>query len=165
VSFHVLPQPSPNYNQRPPGTIIDMIVLHADASKSLRGSLSWIRDPESKVSYHYLIGRLGNIYECVQPSKRAWHAGKSAYLGRPHCNNHSIGVCFSNDQLGEPFAEAAIEAGIRLCSALILRHPGITPDRITTHAAVALPKGRKADPGHLFPLERFIQRVRDLYET
>ena len=162
MSFHVEPRPSPNYNNRPEGTIVDMIVLHADASKSLRGSLDWIRDPRSRVSYHYLIGRLGNVYECVQPSKRAWHAGKSAYQGRPDCNDHSIGVCLSNDQLGEPFTEAAIEAAIRLCAALILRHPGITVDRITTHADVALPKGRKHDPGPLFPLATFLDRVRAL---
>lgn len=162
MSFHVEPRPSPNWSPRPAGTIVDTIVLHADASRSLRSSLDWVRDPKSKVSYHYLIGRLGNVYECVQPSRRAWHAGKSAYRGVPNCNDYSIGVCLSNDQLGEPFTEAALEAAIRLCAALILRHPGITSDRITTHRDVAMPPGRKSDPGILFPLAYFLDRVRAL---
>ena len=161
MSLEVIPRPSPNFNQRPAGTVVDTIVLHADASKSLRGSLDWIRNPVSKVSYHYLIGRLGHTYEVVQPSRRAWHAGRSSYHGVPDCNDYSIGVCFSNDQVGEPFTVPALEAGVRLCASLLLRHPGITVDRITTHAVIATPPGRKHDPGPHFPLEWFLERVRE----
>lgn len=138
---------------------VNAIVLHADASKKLSSSLHWILDPASKVSYHYIIGRAGHIYECVQPTRRAWHAGKSAFGGVLDCNNYSIGVCFSNDQLGEPFSDAAVETGARLVASLMERFPAITLDRFTTHAAVATPKGRKVDPGPLFPFTLFLSRV------
>ena len=160
MSFHVEPRPSPNCGSRPDGTIVDTIVLHADGSRVISGTLNWIRNPAAKVSYHYVVGRLGHIYECVQTTKRAWHAGVSAYHGRPDCNDYSVGVCFSNDQRGELFTDQALAAGARLCSWLMLRHPAITLDRITTHAAVALPPGRKVDPGPLFDLPAFLERVR-----
>jgi N-acetylmuramoyl-L-alanine amidase len=159
VSLSVLPRSSPNHNARPKGTIVNCIVIHADASPKLSSSLSWILSRESKVSYHYLVGRAGHIYECVQPSRRAWHAGVSEFGGVPDVNDFSIGVCFSNDQRGEPFSDRALEHGAKLCASLMLRHPGITIDRITTHAVVARPKGRKLDPGSLFPFDWFRSRV------
>lgn len=159
----VFPRPSPNHGARPPGTVVDTIVLHADASPRTTSTLNWCRNPEAKVSYHFLIGRLGHVYELVATNRRAWHAGVSSYRGIPDVNDYSIGVCFSNDQKGEPFTEEALEAGARLCGSLILRHPGIWLERITTHAEIALPKGRKVDPGPLFPFDWFIDRVRNHY--
>lgn len=140
--------------------MVDTIVLHADASPKLSSSLGWVRDPKSKVSYHYLVGRAGHIYECVPTARRAWHAGISEYGGVPDVNDFSVGVCFSNDQKGEPFSDRALEHGAKLCAWVMLRHPAITLDRITTHAIVARPKGRKVDPGSLFPFGWFRDRVR-----
>ena len=150
---------SPNHNARPVGMIPSAIVLHADAAKQLTSSLSWILQRESKVSYHYLIGRAGHVYECVPPIRRAWHAGVSSFQGDKDCNNYSIGVCLSNAQDGELFSDAAVESGARLCAQLMTRFPGITLERITTHQAVALPPGRKHDPGPLFPFTFFLSRV------
>jgi N-acetylmuramoyl-L-alanine amidase len=160
VSLSALTRPSPNWNERPTGAIVTCLVLHADASAKLSSSLHWILSKESKVSYHDLVGRAGHIYECVQPSRRAWHAGISEYQGVPDVNDFSIGVCFSNDQKGEPFSDRALEHGAKLCANLILRHPGLTIERITTHAEIARPKGRKTDPGSLFPFGWFLERVR-----
>lgn len=151
---------SPNYNERPGGTIIDCIVLHADASPTVASSISWLMRRESKVSYHYLIGRLGDVYELVKPERRAWHAGVSAFNGRPDCNNYSIGVSFGNLCNGhEPYRPDQIEAGVNLCVDLMRRWPAITVDRIATHEAVALPPGRKHDPGILFPLADFLAEI------
>ena len=152
-------RPSPNQGRRPIGVPISCVILHADVSKRLSSSLHWILDPTSGVSYHFLLGRAGHIYECVQPTRRAWHAGRSAFAGVPDCNDYSIGVCFSNDQAGEPFSDAAVETGARLVASLMDRYPAITLDRIVTHAAVATPKGRKRDPGPLFPMTYFLSRV------
>jgi N-acetyl-anhydromuramyl-L-alanine amidase AmpD len=140
----LIPKPSPNFNKRPAGVEIDAIVLHADSAPSVRGSLSWIRSAKSKVSYHYLIGRHGDVYECVPPEYRAWHAGKSVFMGRPDLNNYSIGVSFGNKQDGEPFTEAQYQRGAELCRELMLRYPAITKERITTHSHVS--PGRKLDP-------------------
>ena len=161
----VLSRPSPNHNARPHNTIVDCIILHADASSTVSASLSWILSSKSRVSYHYLIGRLGDVYEVVKPERRAWHAGVSVFEGRPNCNDYSVGVSFGNLCDGhEPYRADQIEAGVVLCVDLIRKWPAITPERITTHEAVALPPGRKHDPGPLFPLTDFLAEVRSRLE-
>jgi N-acetylmuramoyl-L-alanine amidase len=151
---------SPNWNARPHGAIVDCIVLHADAAPTVASSLSWILSKQSRVSYHYLLGRLGDVYECVAPERRAWHAGVSSFLGRANCNDYSIGVSFGNLSDGlEPYRDDQLEAGIQLCVDLMLQWPAITVERITTHAAVALPAGRKSDPGRCFPFQDFVAEV------
>jgi N-acetylmuramoyl-L-alanine amidase len=148
---------SPNRNTRPEGTEIDCIVLHADASTNEQGTLSWLSIAASKVSYHYLVGRDGTIYQIVPDHKRAWHAGKSSFQGRADCNDYSIGVSFSNDQKGERFTPLAIEAGTQLLVELCKTYR-IPTHRITTHAVVS--PGRKFDPGPLFPVIEVREEVR-----
>lgn len=156
-------RPSPNYGERPPGTVVDTIVLHADAAVTVAQSLAWMLERRSKVSYHLLIGRLGDIYELVPSDKRAWHAGVSEFLGRPNCNDYSVGVSFGNKNDGqEPYRVDQLRAGARVCAALIRKHPAITLERITTHALVALPPGRKTDPGPMFDLAAFRASVDQL---
>jgi N-acetyl-anhydromuramyl-L-alanine amidase AmpD len=148
---------SPNWNERPKGTEINTIVLHADASPKVKQSLDWIRSRESKVSYHFLIGRLGDVYECVPPEKRAWHAGVSEFLGQRDVNNFSIGVSLGNKQDGrEPFTEAQYQKGAELVKELMERYP-IPPERITTHAIIS--PGRKHDPGPLFHMDYFLSLI------
>lgn len=159
MSFPILERSSPNQNRRPVGVTVDTIVLHADGAAKLSSSLSWIVQSASKVSYHYLVGRAGHVYKCVEPTRRAWHAGVSEFQGVKDCNNYSIGVCLSNDQKGELFSDAALEAGARLCAMLMHRFPAISLERITTHAGVARPVGRKVDPGPLFAMTYFLSRV------
>ena len=44
-----------------------------------------------KVSSHILIRRNGEIIQFVNFNSRAWHAGKSCFLGKENCN-YSIGI-------------------------------------------------------------------------
>lgn len=144
---------SPNFGRRPPGARVDCVVLHADASRSEVGTINWIRRPEAKVSYHYLVHRDGAITQFVPGEMRAWHAGVSVFQGRPNVNDYSLGVAFANDQRGEPFRVAQLQAGVELVADLCWMYR-IPLTRITTHAAVA--PGRKSDPGPLFPLAAFL---------
>jgi AmpD protein len=82
----------------------------------------------------------------VPPERRAWHAGQSSWDGAPDCNDYTIGVCLSNRNDGEePYAEAQRAAAVDVCAALC-RYFAIPAVRITTHALVATPAGRKTDP-------------------
>lgn len=152
----IIPRPSPNHGKRPAGVAIDCLVLHADAGRSEEGTLSWLANPESKVSYHYLVGRTGTVYQCVPDARRAWHAGVSTFQGRPNVNDYSLGVSFANDQRGEPFRAAQLAAGVQLVADLCAKH-AIPLTRITTHATIA--PGRKHDPGPLFKLPEFLAAV------
>jgi AmpD protein len=147
----LLQRPSPNYNKRPRGVEINTIVLHADSAPAVKSSINWCRTPGNKlpkgykpVSYHVIVGRLGDAYQLVDFEDRAWHSGVSSFMGRDDLNNYSIGLAFGNKQDGEPFKEAAYQTMAALIRELMLRYPAITRERITLHSVVA--PGRKFDP-------------------
>lgn len=133
-------------NQSPRQMPVDAIVLHADASVSVAGTIEWCGRESSNVSYHVVIGRSGQIYQLVPPGRQAWHAGESEFQGRRWCNAYAVGVCLSNKNDGiEPYPPAQLTAAEDVCATLC-RHYGIPVERITTHAEVARPRGRKTDP-------------------
>ena len=86
----MLTHPSPNHNSRGEQEVKG-IVLHADASPSEKGTLSWIQSSQSKVSYHALVGRDGTVYTCVPYDRRAWHSGKADWLGSRDVNGITVG--------------------------------------------------------------------------
>ena len=156
-------RPSPNRNSRPEGVRITAIVLHADASDRVDTSLDWCRRPESKVSYHLLIGRTGNVFLLVHPEQRAWHCGVSELEGVQDVNDFSIGVCLSNRNDGEGFPKSQLFEAALVCATLS-KHYGIPTDRIVTHAQIARPVGRKTDPKGI-DLPAFHATVKALMQT
>lgn len=160
-------RPSPHHRARGAART-SVVVLHADASRDVAATLSWLADPASKVSYHFVVGRTGQIYQCVPLWRAAYHAGVSEHPGATvgsSVNNASVGLCFSNAQDGrEPFTESALHAGARLVAHIARECPGVVVDgvvQMTTHEACARPKGRKRDPGPLFDMARFAALVRE----
>ena len=147
---------SPNWNHRPPGVAVSCVVLHATADNDTQASVQWCCDKQSKVSYHTIIDRDGTVYALVESGKRAWHAGVSAFQGRDDVNDFSLGLSFANANDGhEAYTDVQYEVGASIVQGWLAQYPAITRDRITTHAAIALPKGRKTDPKG-FDLERFL---------
>jgi len=136
---------SPNHSARPPGARITAIVLHDTSGGSAAGTLAWFCDPASTASAHYLIDRDGTTYRCVPDERKAWHAGESALWGQANVNAFSLGIeLVDND--AAPYPEAQMRATVALCAALC-RQYDIPLNRIVGHEHVALPPGRKADPG------------------
>ena len=146
---------SPNFSRRTRDIPVSCVVLHADASDSAAKSVSWIKSKESKVSYHVLVDRDGTVFRFVETQHRAWHCGASVFEGQSNVNDFSIGLSFANRNDGvEPYTDLQYEVGAVVCSAWMKVYPAITLDRITTHALVATPAGRKNDPRG-FDLARF----------
>lgn len=79
---------SPNHSARSKDVAVDTIMLHSTGG-GLEGALSWLTNPESQVSAHFLIARDGKIYKLVNLSRTAWHAGK---CNVPNANLRSIGI-------------------------------------------------------------------------
>lgn len=125
-----------------------------------------------RVSAHYLVPQrpdreLGapRVYRLVDESRRAWHAGASAWAGRTHLNDSSLGIELVNagpdrepattppggPVAWAPFPDAQVEALIALLRQLIERHD-IAPTDILSHAEIA--PTRKIDPGPAFPWRR-----------
>jgi len=144
---------SPNFNDRPDGAAIDLIVLHYTGMQSTEAALDRLCDPAAKVSSHYLIDERGQITRLVPDEKRAWHAGVSNWMGRDNLNDCSIGIEIANgghDFGSPPYPQMQILSVIGLCHDLMARH-SIPAKRVLGHSDIA--PARKEDPGEWFPWE------------
>jgi N-acetyl-anhydromuramoyl-L-alanine amidase len=99
-----------------------------------------------QVSTHLLILRSGEVLQFVNFNDRAWHAGRSTYLGKKECNDYSIGIELEgSDDL--PFATAQYEALVKV-TACLQQHYSKIQQHIAGHSDIA--PGRKTDPGPYF---------------
>lgn len=147
--------PSPNFDDRK--SAIDMLVFHYTGRPDLKESLAWLTDPVKKVSAHYLIGEAGEVFQLVEESKRAWHAGVSYWAGKTDINSCSIGIEIHNPghEFGyQEFPERQIESLVSLSKEIIARH-SIPRTRVLGHSDIA--PNRKQDPGEKFPWEILAQ--------
>jgi len=147
--------PSPNFDART--KVPDMLVLHYTGMKSGPEALARLRDPEARVSSHYLVEEDGRIFRLVAEERRAWHAGRSFWKGEEGVNHASIGIEIVNPghEFGyRPFPEAQIAAVIALVGDIRTRWE-IEDSRILGHSDVA--PERKQDPGELFPWKQLAE--------
>ena len=144
----ILERPSPNYDSRR-GAAIDCVVIHDTECAEAASAVAWFESRASEVSAHYVIDRDGTVYRCVADADRAWHAGHSALDGRQDVNTYSIGIelaGFANSG----YTPAQLDSCVELCLRVCLKYK-VASERIVGHADVALPPGRKHDPGPHFP--------------
>ena len=157
-------RPSPHRDARPPGTIIDTIVLHDTETPGVRKAeivARWFLDPASGVSAHYIIGKDGEVLQCVREEERAFHAGPSLFRGRTRVNDFSIGIELVNAQTGEdPFPEVQMESLVRLVGHLARRW-GIPADRVVGHHDITNRPHLKRDPAPNFPWAWLATRLED----
>jgi len=156
-----LEAPSPNFDARtaPP----DILVLHYTGMKTGPEALDRLRDPDAKVSSHYMVEEDGRIFRLVPEERRAWHAGVSYWKGERNINGVSIGIEIVNPghQFGyRPFPDAQVAAVIALLADIRSRWQ-IGDERIVGHSDVA--PERKDDPGELFPWKRLAEAGHGLW--
>lgn len=162
--------PSPNCDDRPPGTGITLLVVHNISLPPGRFGGHAIAqlftnrlDPSThpyfatiaqlRVSAHFVIGRDGALTQFVSCARRAWHAGASSWRGRLHCNDFSIGVELEGtDEIAYEAEQYRVLA--RLTRALCRRYPIAD---FAGHSDIA--SGRKTDPGPVFDWARFRRLV------
>lgn len=137
--------PSPNCDNRPPGTVVDTIVVHATVLDTAEEVARRFADPQSRVSSHYTIDRDGRVLNHVRENLRAWHAGVSRMPdGREAVNDFSVGIELVNRNDGrDPYPPDQIAALVRLIRDIATRHP---IRYVVSHAEIAMPPGRKTDP-------------------
>jgi N-acetyl-anhydromuramoyl-L-alanine amidase len=157
--------PSPNYNARPLGIAVELVVVHSislppgeyggDAVLDFFGNrldcnahpyYAGLRGVE--VSAHCFIRRDGQLIQCVSFDDRAWHAGVSRWNGRERCNDYSIGIELEGTDL-EPFTDVQYARLRALMGALRTRYP---LRAVVGHSDVA--PARKSDPGVGFDWRR-----------
>lgn len=160
--------PSPNRDARPPGSAIDLVVVHGISlppgefgGGHIAALFTNRLDPGAhpyfaeiahlRVSAHLLIRRDGELLQFVPFHQRAWHAGVSSFEGRSACNDFSVGIELEGvDDL--PYEPVQLERLAAVIRALGRAYPAIRPDRVVGHSDVA--PGRKTDPGPAFDWRR-----------
>lgn len=152
---------SPNFDDRPAGEQVSLIVVHAislppgefggDGIERLftnrldPGAHPYYAEIQAlRVSAHLLIRRDGSVIQFVPFDRRAWHAGVSSWRGRERCNDFSIGIELEgcDDKPFEPVQYRRLAAAV---AALRRRYPTLD---VAGHADIA--PGRKTDPGPHF---------------
>lgn len=155
--------PSPNFNQRPTGIDIDLLVIHNISlppgefggdgiDRLFTNQLDAAEHPyyeqihNMQVSSHLLIRRDGEVVQYVSFNDRAWHAGRSEYQGRNECNDFAIGIELEGtDDI--PYEEAQYLNLAGVTNGIMQVYP-IGMEHITGHSDIA--PGRKTDPGPVF---------------
>lgn len=162
---------SGNFDQRPAGTKIDLLVIHnislppdefggPGIVNFFTNQLDTDAHPYYaqlkgvEVSAHFLIRRNGEIVQFVSCQQRAWHAGVSSWQERSRCNDFSIGIELEGSD-SVPFTELQYAALARLTRRLqrvyrirnIVGHSDIAPVR-------------KTDPGPCFDWPRYRASLR-----
>ena len=156
--------PSPNCDDRPADTTINMIVVHGislppgefgtgDVERLFCGQLDITKHPyfatipNLKVSAHLFIDRTGVVTQFVPFAKRAWHAGQSSFKGVERCNDFSIGIELEGTDT-QCYEKAQYKKLALVVNTLREYYPEILRRRIVGHSQIA--PGRKTDPGASF---------------
>ena len=140
--------PSPNFDDR--DQAVSIVVLHYTGMEDAASAIARLRDPEARVSCHYLIAEDGQVLRMVPEEKRAWHAGQSYWRGLQGLNAASIGIEIVNPghEFGyRPFTPQQMDSLVPLLADIVERHQ-VPPANIVGHSDIA--PARKQDPGELF---------------
>jgi N-acetylmuramoyl-L-alanine amidase len=142
--------PSPNHDERPPGTPIDILMLHYTGMRSAAEAIERLRDPAARVSSHYVVDEDGTVLRLVAEDRRAWHAGVSFWRGHTGLNDRSIGIEIVNPGHAwgyRDFPALQMASVCDLCLSILSRWP-VPARNVVAHSDVA--PDRKQDPGEKF---------------
>ena len=165
--------PSPNFNARPEGAGINLLVIHNISLPPGEFGGHWIDDffqnrldpgahpyfaeiAAMEVSAHCLIRRDGEVVQYVSFDQRAWHAGTSCYDAQQNCNDFSIGLEMEgSDEI--PYTYEQYQSLAQVSRSIMQHYPAITSERITGHSDIA--PGRKTDPGQAFDWHAYMKML------
>jgi AmpD protein len=166
--------PSPNHNARPAGQAVRLVVMHNISLPPAEFGGGYVEAfflnqldvtvhpyfqtiAGVEVSAHLFVSRLGAVTQFVSFDDRAWHAGRSSYLGVDNCNDYSIGIELEGtDDL--PFTDAQYTALAEILPAIQAAYPQ-TQRHWAGHSDIA--PIRKTDPGVGFDWLRLRRLVAD----
>jgi N-acetyl-anhydromuramyl-L-alanine amidase AmpD len=129
-------------------TTRNYIIIHNDGGSggysSARATLI-----KRRLSYHYYVKRDGTIIKLLDPKYQASHVGYSMWKGLVRINRYSIGICLENG-ITKPYTTSQYQSTGWLIKQLRKRYKDTTTYTVVGHSDVALPLGRKDDPGPNF---------------
>jgi N-acetyl-anhydromuramyl-L-alanine amidase AmpD len=161
-------RPSPNYNSRPTGTDISMIIIHT-CEGSYSSCWSWLTNSSAGVSAHYVVNEQGTeISQLVAEANRAWHIGatydcslngsKDCHLNGVSVNHFSVGIEHGGYASQTSFPTGQIDASAKLACD-ITRDRTILRDSYHIVAHGRLQPATRTDPGPNWPWSTYISKI------
>jgi N-acetyl-anhydromuramyl-L-alanine amidase AmpD len=162
-------RPSPNYNARPSGTDISMVVIHT-CEGGYSGCWSWLTNSSAGASAHYVVNESGSeITQLVAETNRAWHVAASydcSLNGSVMCglngssvNNFSVGIEHGGYASQSSFPTGQIDTSAKLtCD--ITRDRTVVRDSYHIVAHGRLQPYNRTDPGPNWPWSTYISKVK-----
>jgi N-acetyl-anhydromuramyl-L-alanine amidase AmpD len=140
-------------SDRPWSYQVDRVVVHVTQT-DYTGTLDIFRDPEKKVSAHYVVRSAdGHVAQCVREADVAWHAGNWDY------NTRSIGIEHEG-WVDKPayFTEALYQESAKLTAGICERYD-IPRDRAHIIGHYEVPGADHTDPGPYWDWDRYLSMV------
>jgi N-acetyl-anhydromuramyl-L-alanine amidase AmpD len=163
-------RPSPNFDPRMdgPGGQLSMVIIHT-CEGSYVGCWSWLANPVSRVSAHYVINEEGTeISQLVAEPDRAWHIGarydcalnrgRRCDLDDVQSNHFTIGIEHAGFASQSSFPSGQIDASAALVCGMTQRH-GVPRDVQHIVAHGQLQPWNRTDPGPNWPWVRYLALV------
>ncbi|MCL2605494.1 MAG: N-acetylmuramoyl-L-alanine amidase [Defluviitaleaceae bacterium] len=160
----------------------DMIVCHITEG-SFNGAVSWLTNPESKASTHYIVAQDGRTTQMVELTDTAWGNGtggtKSSNIWHGHstlqtvrernvnANNYTVSIEHEgrHSETGGALTPAQLDATVALIRHIreeIRRSFGIeiplTRQHIVGHHEIT-PRSKPNCPGAQYPFDEIIRRL------
>lgn len=163
-------RPSPNYNNRPAGDIgiAHMVIIHT-CEGAYSGCWSWLTNPSSGVSAHYVVKEDGSeISQLVRETHRAWHiaatydcslnGGHDCWRNGYSSNHFTIGIEHGGYASQSSWPTSQIDASARLvCD--ITRDRSIPRDKYHILGHAQLQPYNRTDPGRNWPWTDYYNRI------
>lgn len=155
------------------------LIMHFTANGSVSGTVKWFQKQGSEASAHVIIGRDGEVVQMVPFHLRAWHCGQSRWRGIGDLNHYSIGFEMVNwgrlkyrkgkliswaqeiipdddavEVMGDwwqRYPDEQVEVCANLAREIVRAYE---LEDVLGHHEIAIPEGRKSDPGPAFPLQQ-----------
>jgi len=140
-----------NFNERCKQLSIKYVIIHYTAMRTDVEAINYMCNKKNQVSSHFLINRIGKIFNLVSVKYRAWHAGKSYWKKERDINSNSIGIEIDNSGYHldfENYNSLQFKAIVKLLIFLKKKYK-IKPHNILAHSDIS--PYRKIDPGEKFP--------------
>lgn len=173
--MEIIQKKSPNFYKGRNGYTPDMIVCHLTEG-AFDGSVSWILNKESQVSYHFIVAKDGRIVQAVDLMDGAWGNGtnnSSDSYGnqfstlalvrerKTNANYYTISIGFEGKQAESKgvLTPQQLEAAVWLIEHINSQFTiPFNRQHIVAHSEV-VPKAKPYCPGAQFPFEEIIARL------
>ena len=183
-NMNISRRPSPNHAAGRQGHAPDIIVCHI-TNGNFPGSVEWVTNPASQVSYHFMVSLAGEITQCVDIADTAWANGTSVTAGDSrhsrnstlaivqgrggNANSYSISIGFEgvHSKTNGRLAPAQVDAAVRLIEHIrceVSRNFGVNIPTARTHIVghfEITPLTRPNCPGAGFQFDEIIRASND----